>query len=95
MFVIDLSDEMNVKLLGRILRRSECALLEVVTADESKFLIDFLRLNQMWRIEEVNSNGYVAVDYHAHLSKCVKRIGKDIERFVIRRRSVDEENICE
>lgn len=85
----DLFQPYNLRIFSKVLRRTEEAVLEIVTKSESKFLIQFLRQQKLWRIEEISSEGFVHVDYISELKDRVGSIA-DVAHVVVRRKSLDE-----
>lgn len=85
----DLFQPYNLRILSKILRRSEEAILEVVTKSESKLLIEFVKSQKVWKIEEISSEGFVHVDYQSELKDRIGLI-QDVEHVIVRRKSIEE-----
>lgn len=79
----------NLRLFSRLLRRTEEAVMEVVTDNETKFLIEFLHPHKVWKVEEISSEGYVHVDFQPKLSRCIDNISH-VEQVIVRRKSLEE-----
>lgn len=82
----DLFHSHNMQTLIRILRRSDESMLEIITTNETKVLIEYMRLQKVWKVEQINSDGYVTIDFPEKIKKKdFKKFG-EIDMLVLRKK---------
>ena len=84
----DIFNSHHLKLLSRLLKRSDDSMMEIVTKDEDKIFVEYLKSDKLWKVEHVSSQGFVKMDFHSSLSKHLPSVSQ-VEHVVLRRRSIE------
>ena len=82
----DLFHPHHLKLVSRILKRSENSIMEIVTKTEDKVLVEYIKCDKVWRIEIIRTTGQVSINFQ---EKLPKHLANDIQHVVLRHRVKD------